>query len=92
MVCDMVVAFIVQCFLKKKKKRIHSPKCTMNLPGKYFNKLGHESKPLVFKRGYLEVLNSFTQLCQIILLGAFYLSLTHLINKDIVQGNIHCPS
>lgn len=68
--------------------KMHSPKCTVNLPGKFFNKLGHESKPLVFKKGYLRVLNSFTELFQIILLGAFYLNLTHLINKDYVQVNI----
>lgn len=71
----MVKAFIVQCFLKEIKK-IPGPKCTMKLPGKYFRKPQHESKPLVFKKGYLKVLNGFTQLFQIILLSAFHLSLT----------------
>lgn len=56
----------------------------MNLSGKYFSKLGHESQPLVFKKGYLKALNSFSKLLQIILLGAFCLSLTDLINKEYV--------
>lgn len=63
----------------------------MKLPGKYFRKPQHESKPLVFKKGYLNVLNSFTQLYQIILLSAFHLSLTDQINKDCVQVNMHSP-
>lgn len=63
----------------------------MKLPGKYFRKPEYESKPLVFKKGYLKVLNSFTQLFQIILLSAFHLSLTDQINKDCVQVNIRSP-
>lgn len=63
----------------------------MKLPGKYFRKPQHESKSLVFKKGYLKVLNGFTQLFQIILLRAFHLSLTDQINKDFVQVNMHSP-
>lgn len=44
-----------------------------------------------FKKGYLKVLNSFTQLFQVILLSAFHLSLTDQINKDCVQVNMHSP-
>ena len=86
----MVKAFIAQRFLKgENEKKTHSPKCTVNSPGKYLNKLGHESKPLVFKMGYLKVLKNFTRLFQIMLLEAFYLSLTYLMYKDCAQGNIH---
>lgn len=39
----------------------------MTVSGKHFNKLGHESMPLVLKKGYLEVLNSFAHLFQAII-------------------------
>lgn len=89
----MVKAFIVQCFWKGKRNqknpKNHSPKCTVNLPGKYFSKPGQESQPLVFKKGYLEALNSFNKLFQIMFLGAFCLSLTDSIITEYIQGNIH---
>lgn len=34
----------------------------MTVSGKHFNKLGHESMPLVLKKHYLEVLSSFVHL------------------------------